>query len=111
MRALLLACTLALVAASSAAAGTVSGRIVYCDTGDECRYFGDPRLDVKYRAEPGQRDEVRVLPHPDGVRIVDVHGITAGPFCLAVNEKSTLQACHSRDGAAWSEHHVPQPPL
>jgi RTX calcium-binding nonapeptide repeat (4 copies) len=86
VRAVLLACALALVAASTAAAGTVSGRIVYCDTGDECRYFGDPRLDVTYRAEPGQRDEVRVLPHPDGVRIVDVHGITAGPFCLAVNE-------------------------
>jgi Ca2+-binding RTX toxin-like protein len=27
-----------------------------------------------------------VLPHPTGVRIVDVHGIEAGPFCLAVND-------------------------
>jgi hypothetical protein len=75
-----------LATASAAAAGTVSGRIVFCDTGDECRYVGDPRLVVTYRAERGQRDEVRVLPHPDGVRIVDVHGITAGPFCLAVNQ-------------------------
>lgn len=85
MRALLLACALALVAASTAAAGTVSGRIVYCDTGDECRYFGDPRLDVTYRAAPGERDEVRVLPHPTGVRVVS-KGIEAGPFCFAVNE-------------------------
>lgn len=86
MRALLLACALALVAASTAAAGTVSGRIVYCDSGDECRYFGDPRLDVTYLAAPGQRDEVRVLPHPSGVRIVDAHGIEVGPFCTAVND-------------------------
>jgi hypothetical protein len=50
----MLGCLVALVAASSAAAGTVSGRIVNCDTGDECRYFGDPRLDVTYRATPGQ---------------------------------------------------------
>jgi hypothetical protein len=85
VRALLLACAVALIAASTAAAGTVSGRIVYCDTGDECRYFGDPRLDVTYRATPGERDEIRVLPHPTGVRIVSKR-IEAGPFCFAVNE-------------------------
>jgi hypothetical protein len=85
VRALLLACAAALIAASTAMAGTVTGRIVYCDTGDECRYFGDPRLDVTYRATPGQRDEIRVLPHPTGVRIV-AKRIEAGPFCLAVNE-------------------------
>lgn len=84
MTALLLACALALVAASTAAAGTVSGRIVLCDAGDECRYVGDPRLDVTYRGTPGKRDEVRVLPHPTGVRIVS-KGIEAGPFCFAVN--------------------------
>jgi hypothetical protein len=84
VRGLLLACALALVAASTAQAGTVSGRIVYCDTGDECRYFGDPRLDVTYRATPGERDEIRVLPHPTGVRIVSKR-IEAGPFCIAVN--------------------------
>jgi hypothetical protein len=85
VRSLLLACALALVAASTAAAGTVSGRIVYCDTGDECRYFGDPRLDVTYRGTPGKRDEIRVLPHPTGVRVVS-KGIEAGPFCFAVND-------------------------
>jgi hypothetical protein len=85
VRALLLACAVALIAASTAAAGTVSGRIVYCDTGDECRYFGDPRLDVTYRATPGERDEIRVVPHPTGVRIVS-KGIEAGPFCFAVNQ-------------------------
>jgi hypothetical protein len=85
VRTLLLACALALVAASTAAAGTVSGRIVFCDAGDECRYFGDPRLDVTYRATPGKRDEIRVLPHPTGVRIVS-KGIETGPFCFTVNE-------------------------
>jgi hypothetical protein len=85
VKALLPACALALVAASTAQAGTVSGRIVYCDTGDECRYFGDPRLDVTYRATPGERDRIRVLPHPTGVRIVS-KGIEAGPLCLAVND-------------------------
>jgi hypothetical protein len=86
VRTVLLALALALIAASTAAAGTVSGRIVFCDTGDECRYFGDPRLDVTYRAAPGERDEIRVLPHPTGVRIVSVHGIEVGPFCTAVND-------------------------
>jgi hypothetical protein len=85
VKALLLAFALALIAASTAAAGTVSGRIVFCDSGDECRYVGDPRLDVTYRGTPGKRDEVRVLPHPTGVRIVS-KGIAAGPFCFAVNE-------------------------
>jgi RTX calcium-binding nonapeptide repeat (4 copies) len=77
---------LALIAASTAAAGTVSGRIVLCDTGDECRYVGDPRLDVTYRGTPGKRDHVRVLPHPTGVRIVDARRIEAGPFCFTVNQ-------------------------
>jgi Ca2+-binding RTX toxin-like protein len=86
VKSLLLGCTMVLCAASTATAGTVSGRIVYCGTGEECRYFGDPRLDVTYRATPGRRDQVRVLPHPAGVRIVDAHGLTAGAFCLAVNE-------------------------
>jgi RTX calcium-binding nonapeptide repeat (4 copies) len=85
VRTLLLACALALIAASTAAAGTVSGRIVYCDTGDECRYFGDPRLDVTYRGTPGKRDVIRVLPHPTGVRVVS-KGIEAGPFCFTVNK-------------------------
>jgi hypothetical protein len=85
VRSFLLGCALALIAASTAVAGTVSGRIVFCDSGDECRYFGDPRLDVTYRATPGERDEVRVLPHPTGVRIVS-RGIEVGPFCFTVNE-------------------------
>jgi hypothetical protein len=85
VRLLALACGLALILAAPAAAGTVSGRLVYCDTGDECRYFTNPRLDVTYQGVPGKHDEVRVLPHPTGVRIVDPRGITAGPFCLAVN--------------------------
>jgi len=85
VRPLALACGLALTLAAPAAAGTVSGALVYCDSGEECRYFANPRLDVTYRGTPGKSDEVRVLPHPDGVRVVDPRGITAGPFCLGVN--------------------------
>ena len=106
---------LALIAASTAEAGTVSGRIVYCDTGDECRYFGDPRLDVTYRATPGDRDEVRVLPHPTGVRIVS-KGIEAGPFCFAVNEydarcgppapEGLLMVARTGDGADIGFTHI-----
>jgi hypothetical protein len=116
VRALLLACALALVAASTAAAGTVSGRIVYCDSGDECRYFGDPRLDVTYRAAPGERDEIRVLPHPTGVRIVDAHGIEVGPFCTAVNDhdarcgppapEGLLMVARTGDGADLGFTHI-----
>jgi hypothetical protein len=116
VRSLLLACALALVAASTAAAGTVSGRIVYCDSGDECRYFGDPRLDVTYRAAPGERDEIRVLPHPTGVRIVDAHGIEVGPFCTAVNDhdarcgppapEGLLMVARTGDGADLGFTHV-----
>jgi hypothetical protein len=40
---------------------------------------------VTYSGTPGKRDEVRVLPHPTGVRIVS-KGIAAGPFCFTVNE-------------------------
>jgi hypothetical protein len=85
VKTLLLAFALALIVASTAMAGTVSGRIAFCDAGDECRYVGDPRLDVTYRGTPGKRDEVRVLPHPSGVRIVS-KGIEAGPFCFTVNQ-------------------------
>jgi hypothetical protein len=116
VRSLLLACALALVAASTAAAGTVSGRIVYCDSGDECRYFGDPRLDVTYRAAPGERDEIRVLPHPTGVRIVDAHGIEVGPFCTAVNDhdarcgppapEGLLMVARTGDGADLGFTHI-----
>jgi hypothetical protein len=116
VRSLLLACALALVAASTAAAGTVSGRIVYCDSGDECRYFGDPRLDVTYRATPGERDEIRVLPHPSGVRVVDAHGIEVGPFCTAVNDhdarcgppapEGLLMVARTGDGADLGFTHI-----
>ena len=115
MRTLLAACALALIMAATAQAGTVSGRIVYCDTGDECRYFGDPRLDVTYRATPGERDEIRVLPHPSGVRIVS-KGIEAGPFCFAVNEydarcgppapEGLLMVARTGDGADLGFTHI-----
>jgi hypothetical protein len=76
VRAVLLGVGLALAVPTSALAGTVSGQL--SSSGE--------RLEVDYVATPGQRDQVRVLPHPTGMRIVDARGIVAGPFCFAVNE-------------------------
>jgi Ca2+-binding RTX toxin-like protein len=81
--ALLTVLAVLLANASAASAGTVSGRLVYCDRGLDCHDFPRPRLDVTYRASPGRSDELRVLADPAGVRVVDVHNLTVGPFCVA----------------------------
>jgi Ca2+-binding RTX toxin-like protein len=84
-RALLAACALALIGASAAHAGTVSGRLVYCNSGDECRYFPNPRLDVTFRAAPGERNELTLSSSRvpiEGVQIVDFGpALTLGPYC------------------------------
>jgi hypothetical protein len=72
----LLGVTLALTMAAPALAGTVSGQLA----------SPDARLDVVYVAAPGERDQVRLVPHPTGLCVVDAQGIETGPFCLAVNE-------------------------
>ena len=74
------------LAAPAARAGEVSGQLVFCEGGDYCRYFPEPRLDVTFRAAEGERNDVRMLLHPDGVRIVDSGAaIETGDFCTAVN--------------------------
>jgi RTX calcium-binding nonapeptide repeat (4 copies) len=85
--ALLAACTIALLGAPAAHAGTVSGRLVYCDTGDECRYFPDPRLDVAFHAAPSERNEVTLLTDPAGVQVRDAGtALSVGAFCESVDE-------------------------
>lgn len=71
---------------ASAQAGEASGELVSCTGSDICRYFpNDRRLDVVFRAAPGERNELRMAPHPDGVRIVDDGAaIVPGAFCTAV---------------------------
>jgi Ca2+-binding RTX toxin-like protein len=84
-RAVLAACAIALIGAPAAHAGTVSGRLVYCDTGDECRYFPDPRLDVAFHAAPGERNELTLSSSRvpiEGVQIVDFGAaVVPGPYC------------------------------
>jgi hypothetical protein len=74
------------LAAPAAWAGEVSGQLVFCEGGDYCRYFPEPRLDVTFRAAEGERNDLRMLAHPDGVHIVDSGAaIETGAFCTAVN--------------------------
>jgi RTX calcium-binding nonapeptide repeat (4 copies) len=84
-RALLAACALVLVGAPAAHAGTAAGRLVYCDTGDECRYFPDPRLDVTFRAAPGEENQLSLFRSREpieGVQLVDFGAhIALGPYC------------------------------
>jgi hypothetical protein len=58
---------LSLAAPAAAQAGEVSGRLVYCTGGDYCRYFTEARLDVAFEAAPGESNELRMLPHTDGM--------------------------------------------
>jgi Ca2+-binding RTX toxin-like protein len=73
---MLLGVFLALTLTAPALAGTVSGQLA----------SPDARLEVVYLAAPDDRDQVRLVPHPTGVRVVDARGIQTGAFCLAVNE-------------------------
>jgi hypothetical protein len=84
--ALVAALAAALIAAPAAVAATVSGELAYCDTGDECRYFPDPRLEVTFLAARGEENELRVLPHESGVRFAGSAPIVAGENCSAVSE-------------------------
>jgi hemolysin type calcium-binding protein len=84
-RTLLVGCVLVLAGACPAQAGTVSGRLVYCQSGDECRYFPNPRLDVTFRAARGERNELSLFASREpivGVQIVDFGAaVTPGPYC------------------------------
>jgi Ca2+-binding RTX toxin-like protein len=76
MRSAFLVCLTAfLTLAPAAVAGTVSGTT----TGS--------RLDVTFRAAAGETNEMRVLPHASGVRMVDAGAdIQTGEHCLRVND-------------------------
>lgn len=83
-RALGIALAALLVAVPAASAGEVSGRLVFCTGDDICRYFPEPRLEVTFRATPGERNELSLLPDPGGVRLVDAaSAIQTGTFCTA----------------------------
>jgi RTX calcium-binding nonapeptide repeat (4 copies) len=90
MRRALLLCYVALMAlAPVAAGGTVSGRII------------DSRLEVTFRAAPGESNEMRILPHVSGVRIVDARArIEVGEHCLRVNEHDARCGPPAPDGLA-----------
>jgi hypothetical protein len=65
---------LTLAAAPPAYAATVSG------------VQTDEYLEVTYAAAPGERNELRVLPHEVGVRFAGSRPLVAGDHCLAVDE-------------------------
>lgn len=81
----------ALLVAPAALGATASGQLVYCTSGDECRYFPDPRLDVTFAAAPGEANVLRVLADPDGVRFRDGGAeIIAGERCRNVDAHEAL---------------------
>jgi hypothetical protein len=61
-------------AAPVARAATVSGEL-----------NAERRLEVTFRAAPGEHNELRVLPHETGVRFAGSAPIVAGNNCFAVN--------------------------
>jgi RTX calcium-binding nonapeptide repeat (4 copies) len=71
----LAALALVLVAAPAAAAATVSGEL-----NDE------RRLEVTYRAAPGEENELRVLPHEAGVRFAGSVPLVPVDHCVAVRD-------------------------
>jgi hypothetical protein len=85
-RVLLAACAAFLLPGPAAGAAELSGRLVYCTGDDICRYFPLPRLDVTFVAAPGETNELRMVPDPEGVRIVDAGAaIATGPFCSSIS--------------------------
>lgn len=84
-RALLAACAVLLTAAPGALAGEVSGLLEPC-MGDSCRDNPYPTLFVTFGAAPGERNDLSLLPHHGGIRIVDTGAdIATDEFCRAVS--------------------------
>jgi hypothetical protein len=71
---LLLILAVLLGAAPGAYAATVAGELV------------DGRLELRFRAAPGERNELGVVPHASGVRFAGSGPIVAGRHCLAVRD-------------------------
>jgi RTX calcium-binding nonapeptide repeat (4 copies) len=65
-------------AAPGAHAATVTGALV------------DGHLEVRFRAAPGERNELRVLPHESGVRFAGSVPVMPGDHCRAVSENDVI---------------------
>jgi RTX calcium-binding nonapeptide repeat (4 copies) len=85
-----------LALAPAALAATVSGNLVHCTGGEECRYFMVPSLSVGFEAAPGEVNELRVqetvqegtLPR---VLVHDARAaVIAGDYCMSVNEHEAV---------------------
>jgi hypothetical protein len=63
-----------LCATQGANGATVAGELV------------DGRLELRFRAAPGERNELRVVPHESGVRFAGSGPVVAGSHCRAVRE-------------------------
>ena len=61
-------------AAPGAHAATVAGQLV------------DGRLELRFRAAPGERNELGMVPHESGVRFAGSASLVPGPHCRAVRE-------------------------
>jgi hypothetical protein len=86
-RTLPLAVAFALIPAGDAFAAQAAGSLEYCTSGDECRYFPDPRLRVTFLAAPGERNSVTGARHAAGVRIRDASvPVTPGTNCRRVDD-------------------------
>jgi RTX calcium-binding nonapeptide repeat (4 copies) len=76
-----------LALAPAADAATVSGELVHCTGGSECRYFTVPRLGVVFAAAPGEVNRLEVHAEPPGVRIQDAGAtVAAGDYCTSLTE-------------------------
>lgn len=97
LRTLALCLGAGLALAPAAAAATVSGELVHCTGGSECRYFMVPALGVGFDAAPGEVNElhvqetVREAGEPQRVRIQDARAtVAAGDYCASVNEHEAV---------------------
>jgi RTX calcium-binding nonapeptide repeat (4 copies) len=85
-----------LALAPAALAATVSGDLVHCTGGSECRYFIVPSLGVGFKAAPGEVNEVRVqeTARVDTLQRARVHDaratVIAGDYCTNVNEHEAV---------------------
>jgi RTX calcium-binding nonapeptide repeat (4 copies) len=90
-RAFSTACLMLFLAAPAAWAGNVSGELAFCEGGDFCRYFPEPRLEVTFLAREGERNDLRMLADPGGVRIADTGApIEVGAYCTSVDPNDAV---------------------
>src|SRR4029450_10396717 len=72
--------------ASQALAASANGALEYCQSGDECRYFPNPRLRVPFTAAPGEMNSVSGLTSATATRIRDANvNVTPGNSCSSID--------------------------